>query len=650
MADLLNIGSTGLLAFQRSIATTSHNISNSTTEGYTRQRVELSAQTPFFNGSGFEGAGVSVSSVKRLYDEYINSEVTSNLSSYKQQETLSELASQLDGFLADPNVGVSPVLQDFFKALQDVSTDPSSTSSRQVVLSQAETLASVMNDTVTRLDTLSSGVNFDINSNIEEINSLARAIADVNEDILSAGGSSAAFQPNDLLDQREVLVKKLSEFVDLNTIIQDNGGMNVFIGKGQALVVGAQYQQLGTLSSEFDATRLEVGLVAGNTINNISSQITGGKLGALLTFRTDMLDPAYQEIGRVALTLAVDVNAQHQNGMDLNGELGGNFFSDITSTGIINSAQNNVATNLDVTVDVTDSTLIHASEYLLSYDGTNYSLRRQLDDVLVGTAASIAALSTAVSPTEGFTLTLNGGSATAGDKFIISTVRTAAKDIDVVVTQTDKLALASPLRMSRSATNTGTALISSDQLISRIGNTLPAAPITFTFDGTNAYDIAIGGVPTGGSIAYNPATDSGTTYQYTVAGLGDYEFTIKGTPATGDVFTLDVNTNGIGDNRNALSLIGLQQQKRVANSSANYQDAYAQLVSSIGSQTQSANFSRDVSEALYNRSIEARESISGVNLDEEAADLIRYQQAYTAVARIITTADELFDTLLNAVR
>jgi len=648
MADLLNIGTTGLLAFQRSIATTSHNITNSTTEGYTRQRVELSSQTPQLGGSGFEGTGVTINSVKRLYDDFTNSEVVTNLSSYKQQETLTTLSSQLDNFLADSDVGISPALQDFFKSLQDVSSDPSSTSARQVVFSQANTLTSIFSDNVARLDKLSAGINSDLTSSINEVNGLARAIADINEDILSTGGGLAGFPPNDLLDRRDVLVKQLAEFVDIRTLVQDDGGLNVFIGKGQALVIGAQYQQLGTVANDFDATRLEVGLVVGNSISDVSSQISGGKLGGLITFRDGLLDTAYQSIGRVALTLSEDINTQHQLGYDLDGQLGANFFNDLTSTTSINNARNDVATNISVQADVTDSSVIYASDYLLSFDAGAYSLRRVDDNALVGTAANIAALSTAIEATEGFSLTSVGGVAvTSGDKFLISTVRNAADDIKLALSHTNELALASPLLFSKSAVNTGTAEITADSLISRAGNTLPAAPITFTFDGVNSFAI----VPGGGTITYDPATDRGTSYQYTVdGGVGVYEFTVNGIPAAGDVFTLGVNTNGIGDNRNALDIISLQEQRLVANGSTNYQDAFSQLVSEVGAKTQSADFSRQASLGLYERSVAAREAISGVNLDEEAADLIRFQQSYQAVARVITTANELFDSLLNAVR
>lgn len=653
MADLLNIGVNGLLAYQRSLSTTSHNIANVNTEGYRRQRVELSTQNPQFTGAGFEGSGVKVAAVTSIYNQFIENQLTNNTSLFNEQETLHKLSSDLDNLLADPDTGLSPVLQSFFKSLQDLSTDPGSTPVRQVVLSEAEGLTSVFNDTYTRLENQKAGVNAEISSAIVEINSLSTSIANINKDILLTSGGSGNFPANDLIDQRQTLINELAELVSLTTVTQKDGSVNVFIGKGQSLVVGTKSLQLATSTNDFDITKLEVGIAVGSSSVNISNQIKGGKLGGALLFRNDVLDKAYNQLGRVALTLSEDMNAQHQLGFDLNNVLGGNFFTDLTSTTAAANGNNAGATDHVYTATVSDSNLIQASDYRLDFGtGNVYSLTRLSDNTVIGSSASLATLSSTTSASEGFTLTLTSGSSiTIGDSFLVSPAGTAARDIDVALTNTKQIAAASPLFATRAAANTGDARFSNDALISSTGS-LPTAPITFTFNsGSNTFvaSPSAATTPAAATIAYNPATDSGTQYQVVLAGVGTYQFTVTGTPANGDSLSVDVNSSASGDNRNILSMINLQEQKTVANGSANYQESFSELVSETGVKTKRAEFSMNANQVLYERAVSSQLEVSGVNLDEEAADLIRFQQAYQAVARIITTADELFQSLLGAV-
>lgn len=653
MADLLNIGVNGLLAYQRSLSTTSHNIANVNTEGYRRQRVELGTQTPQYTGAGFEGSGVKVSAVKSIYNQFIESQLTTNTSLLNEQETLYRLSSDLDNLLADPDVGLSPVLQNFFKSLQDLSTDPSSTPVRQVVLSEADALTSIFNDTYNRLNTEKDAVNSQVSSAVTDINSLSLSIASINNDIILASGGSATTPPNDLIDQRQNLLNDLAELVNLNTVTQSDGSINVFIGKGQSLVVGTSAQQLTTVANEYDAGRLEVALVAGSGTVNINNQISGGKLGGALTFRKDVLDKTFLQLGRVAMGLATDMNEQHKLGYDLNNTLGTNFFSDLTTTTAVDSANNAGTTNHVYNATVTDSGLLQASDYRLSYGaGGAYSVTRLSDNKLIGTNTNLATLSTAVSASEGFSLALGSGSSIAvGDSFLISPVKTAAGDIGVSLTNTSQIAAASPIIAARNAANTGDSKFINDGLISSTG-TLPSGAITFTFNsGTNTFvaSPAISTTPNAATIAYNPATDSGKQYTVTLAGVGDYQFTVTGTPANSDSISINVNTNGSGDNRNIASMLALQEKKTLANGTANYQESFSELVADVGVKTKRAEFAMDANQVLYDRAQSAQLEVSGVNLDEEAADLIRFQQAYQAVARIISSADELFQSLLGAV-
>lgn len=646
MADLLNIGSSGLLAYQRALTTVSHNITNANTEGYSRQSVELATQKPQFSGAGYEGSGVKVAAVRRNLDQFLEGQLSTSLSTFKQQEKLASLSAELDNFLADADVGISPTLQNFFKAVQDVSTDPSSSTARQVLLSESETLSAVFNDTYTKLDTIKNGLNVDISVNLEEINSLSQGIAGYNKEIARAQGGSDKFPPNDLLDQRQDLVNKLAELVKVSTLEQDDGSLNVFIGKGQSLVIGSESRTLSVLRSEFDPTRLDIGLKTGSTVSNITAQLSGGEIGGLLEFRNNLLNQSYATVGLLAVALSEDMNAQHQLGYDLNGQLGGNFFNDITVTNSTASSSNAPSTDTIFQSTVTDSNRLQASDYRLDYSGGNYTLTRLNDNSVIAGPLGLAALTTAVEASEGFSIALaSGATISDGDRFLLAPVRNGSRDLAVSINDTKLIAAASPLRFAQSSTNSGNASISQDLLVQRTGNSLPAAPITLTFDDVaNVFNLS-----SGGSIAYDPATDSGSSLQVAVAGLGSYQFTLTGTPANGDVFTLGTNTNGISDNRNALAMVALQQQKQVNNGSADYQAAFTELVTDVGVKTRQAEFGRNSSGAIYERVFAAQQEVSGVNLDEEAANLLKFQQAYQAVARVITTADELFQTLLGAV-
>ncbi len=653
MADLLNIGVNGLLAYQRSLSATSHNISNVNTEGYRRQSVELSTLPPQFNGAGFEGSGVQIAGVTRAYDQFIESQLTNNTSLYKQQEIMHAFASDLDNMLADSQVGLSPALQSYFKSLHDLSTDPSSTPVRQVVLSEAETLTTVFNGTHARLNDLENGINLEVSTAINQINSYAESIAKLNKSILITQGAGPNVEANDLLDQRQTLINKLAELVSVNTVEQDDGSMNVFIGKGHSLVVGTQSQSLAVANNVFDGSRLEVGLAVGTSIVNITDQISGGRLGGALAFRDEMLNPAYNQLGRLALSLSADMNTQHKLGYTLDNTFGSDFFSDLTTSTSRSSSNNATATDHVYSATVTDTNLLKASDYRLDYrSGGTYSLTRISDNTEVATAGSLAALSTAVSASEGFSLALTAGSSIAvGDSFMISPVSKASENMSVVLSDTNKIAAASPLLTSRAASNSGNAKFDNDILLTGTGS-LPTGTISFTFNSaTNQFiaSPAAATTPAAATIAYNPATDNGIQYQVNLAGVGDYQFTVTGTPANGDVINIDINSNGSSDNRNMLAMIALQEQKQIGNSSANYQEAYSELVSEIGVKTSRAEFARDANQVLFDRTVSSQQEKSGVNLDEEAADLIRFQQAYQAVARVITTADQLFQTLLGAV-
>lgn len=644
---MLGIGVSGLMAFQRALNTTGHNISNANTEGYSRQRVELAARTPQYAANGYIGSGVQVDTVRRMYDEFLTLQLRASTASHGQLESYYGFAGQIDNMLADARTGLAPAVDAFFGATHALASDPTSTPAREVLLSEANALADRFHYLDRRLADVESGVNAQIKTTVAEINDLASAIAGVNRQIVLAPGQGSDPPPNDLLDQRDQLIRRLAERVTVTTVAQDDGALNVFIGNGQTLVMGATAQSLSAVANQYQATRCEVGYAAGATSVNISSQISGGTLGGLLAFRGEVLDATRNALGRVAIGLSATFSAQHALGQDLNGTLGGNFFSAIDATSPKARASASNTGGATIAVTVSNAAALTASDYLLQFAGGVYTVTRLSDTATVYSGAAFPG----TIASEGLSLALAGAPA-AGDRFLIQPTRLAAQDFAGAISDPSKVAAAAPIRTREATdaaglpTNFGTGKISAGS-VSNTTNLPLAGNITLTFNSTLNQFTVVGGP--GGTLAYNPATEGGGK-QFTFAAYGGITFTLSGTPANGDSFVIDNNTNGVGDNRNALELAGLQTKLTLGGGTASYGDVYGQLVADVGGRTHSADINRNAQKVLLDQSIAAREAVSGVNLDEEAAALVHFQQAYQAAAQAISIANSAFETLLAAVR
>ncbi len=646
--DILGIGISGLLAFQRALATAGHNIANANTEGYSRQRVEFGTRAPQYAANGYIGTGVQVDSVRRLYDAFLNQQVRSHTSSYQRYERYYALAAQVDNLLADSQGGLNTALREFFDAVHDLADNPASGGARQVVLSQAEALAERFHVMDERLDSLDRDINAQIRTAVGEIERLAVQIADLNRQIATLPGQGADPPANDLLDERERLVTRLAEYVAVTTVSQDNGALNVFIGSGQALVIGDRVQSLSITANEYEASRYEIGYAVGGTSVNITNQLAGaGTLGAALAIRAEVLDPVRNALGRIAIGLAATFNAQHALGLDLDGNLGGMFFSSINaSSPVVSASRNNTGTGV-VSATVTDAAALTASDYLLERSGATYTLTRLSD----GTVTTLSTFPGGPEEVDGITLSLSSGVIAPGDRFLIRPTRSAAGDFDVYLSDPRAIAAAAPLIASSAAANTGSGKLTSVAVTSASALPLFAGngTITLSYDSANQRFAVTDSSGLVGYVSYDPSTDSGT--ELTLPGaLNFITVQVTGTPSSGDSFTIADNTNGEADNRNALRLAGLESERRLAGATASYAELYGQLVADVGTRTQTADTGRQAQQLLLNQAVAAREAVSGVNLDEEAADLVRLQQAYQAAAQVIAVADTLFQTLLYAVR
>ncbi len=623
-----SIGVSALSAAQMGLSTTAHNISNVNTEGFHRQAIVQATNIPVGTGSGFVGQGVNVDTVKRIYSQFLDNQVLQSQTRSSSFNSYLSSINQIDNVVANASAGLSPALQDFFKAVNDVANAPQSVSSRQALLSTASAMVSRFQSLQGRFSEIQDGLNSQLSGSVSAINTYATQIAKLNDQIILQSGSFN--QPaNDLLDQRDALVLKLSEQVRTTTIRQDNGALNVFIGNGQPLVVDQRAFALTAVVSPDDPRRYEVAYKSGGNAQLLpQGALTGGVIGGLLDFRSETLDQAANALGRIALALAGTFNTQHRLGQDLNGALGGDFFALPTPT-VIFSSKNTGSGAL--TAAVGDVNLLTTSDYRVEFDGTDYVVT----DLASKTSSTVLAanLATAI---PGLSLSMAGAPA-AGDVFTVQPTRYAARDIALASTlNTTTIAAAAPLSVNAVLSNTGSARVTSSTVTNVSGLPL-GANITLTYDSaTNEFAVA-GAVPAVANISYTSGTPM------TVNGL---ILTLSGSPAEGDVFTIGNNVNGVSDNRNALLLARLQTMNTMLGGTASYQGAYGQMVSQIGNTTAAIQASAKAEENLLMSSRNSQQALSGVNLDEEAANLLRYQQAYQAAGKMLQIASTLFDSLL----
>ena len=649
-SGLLGIGTSALLSTQRALDTIGHNVANVNTPGYSRQRVELAARLPQTFSSGFIGTGVDITGITRSYDQFLTGELRTSSSGYSESSTLAALSNGLDNLLADQNSGLSPVLGSFFAAMQGAANDPTSLAARGALLGEADSLATRINGLNDWLDTTRRSLGARLDTNVQEVNQMAASIASLNQQIIDARGSAGGQPPNDLLDQRDQLVLELSGKVSITTTTQEDGAMNVFIGSGQSLVLGVQHSTLGVVERVSDPGQFDITIGApGSPAVEITNLITGGEMGGVLRYREQVLMPAMNDLGRLAIELGTFMNAQHRAGVSLDGQPGLDLFS-VASPQIVPDSGNGGT----IAVAFDDVAQLTADEYRLTYDGASWSLTRAGNGQVVPMSGSGSAADPFIA--EGISITIGAG-AVAGDGYNVRPTRDGAASFNVLTGNPRELALAAPVLASAAVLNTGTGQISSGT-VTDINN--PAfqsppgqlsPPVRIRFTSPTSYEVIDQGtsavIDTG---SYDPATGADV---FPTANLGidyGYQVRITGSPAAGDEFNVAYNSNGAADNRNALLLAGMQTQQLMNGGTTSFNDAYGQLVADVGTQARSAQVGTDVQASVLKQAESEWAASSGVNLDEEAADLLRYQQAYQAAAQIIAVSDTIFQTLISAFR
>jgi flagellar hook-associated protein 1 FlgK len=659
MADLLNIGLSGLSASKSQLSITGHNISNVNTPGYSRQDAPQATRTPQFSGAGYVGSGTTLVEIRRTYSEFLTNQLRSSTSLSSDVEAYKSQIDQLDSLLAGSTTGITPSLQKFFSALQTAAEDPANIPARQLVLAEAEGLARRFNTVSDRLTEQNNFTNKQMAAVTDQVNRLAGSIGSLNEAIATASANGK--KPNDLLDARDEAVRQLSTYIGVTVTPQDDSSFNISVGSGQPLVVGSTVSRLEVVPGQGDPNRHEIQFVSGGSRQGITSQITGGELGGLIRYREEVLDTTMNSLGRLALAVSDRINVQQTQGLDLKGEMGAALFGDYNSDSLMDLRATPFSGNTsaaDASLRITDTSSLSVSDYRLEFDGTNYTARRLSDSASITVTSNAGTLSFADSAgkDQGFTLEISG-TPQAGDKFALQPTRRGATDIKTVLDQADQLAFAAPVRAESNLQNVGTGVISQPETSESVDmaalKAALSADITLTYNSGTPPTISGAGVTQVSPTVFTP----GQTNELAISIDGrSFTFTVSGRPQEGDTFTIGFNQNGVSDNRNALKMVDLQTRQtigvdaNVSGSGKSFTDGYGELVERVGTLTAQARMDSEATGAILKQATDNRDSLSAVNLDEEAANLIKFEQYYNASAQIIQVARSLFDTLISTFR
>lgn len=662
MADnLLAIGTSGVLASTGLLNTTGNNISNLNTKGYVRQRTEYE--------SSILGLGVGRGTTERLISDFAVKQMrmdTSNLAFYQQY--LSE-ASRVDTLFANSANSVGSGMTDLFKQIQTANNDPANNSSRSLVLGSAQTLINKFNTQSKLLTDQQAYINEQLSVFVSDANSMAASIAQINKEIAGYGRSSTTPPPMDLLDKRDEAIRKLAELVDIQVLDANNGEKLIFLNAGQALVLQQGKFNMLSADGDPDLGRKVVKLQLDYNTNvtaEMDINLLGGKVGALLEFRADVLEPSLNKLGQLALSLGDSFNSQNKLGMDGNGLIGKDLFI-LGGYAGLPFKQNTGAGQVLATVAPGEGKNIPPNDFLVEFVAPNQFTMSALDsqgNVIAGSAVTQATGTVAY----GFEINMDtsAGAFAAGDKFIFKPLSTAANKIQLATTRAEDLALASPVKGEYTLANGGNGRIgsitvsdTSTATFTTTAGALNNGPFTARYLGGDNFEIFDGSntsLGTTGAMA-------GGQYNNLLAAAGitnlGFDFSLTGVPKNGDTFVISYNTSGFKDNRNGLALSGLQDKELVrknavaapaADNSSSFTEAYGDVISFVGQKTSQIRIAAESAKSVLAQSQAWYESISGVNLDEEAANLIRFQQSYAAAAKIISTSQTIFDTLLQAAR
>ncbi|MFL6966992.1 flagellar hook-associated protein FlgK [Pseudomonas alvandae] len=686
--SLLNIGMSGLSASQTALVTTGNNIANVDTAGYSRQQTVQTTKASNQYGNVFIGSGTTLADVRRVYNSYLEAQLKTTTSLNSDAAAYQGQITPLDSLLSDSGTGLNGALTKFFASVQNVNAKPGDDASRQLLLSDAQALSNRFNSVASQLTEQSQNINGNLSNMVEQINNLATTVAQLNKKIAEVSNAGGA--PNDLLDARSETIRQLSTFTGTQ-VVENGSSLDIYLGSGQPLVMGNITNKLEAVPDKNDPGRIGIQLNSGSSVMDITQVMTGGEIGGLMRYRSTVLDPAMNELGRVALVVADQMNSIQASGIDKNGAFGSNLFSSINSAAQMSqrsvASLGNSAGSGNFNVSIEDTGKLTTNDYKITFtSATDYTVQRLPDNTPMG------AFNTATTPppvVDGFALTFGGGPAVAGDSFKITPTRNAAGSIKTEMTDSKRLAIAAPLGAAITPGGSGTLTIPAsgqptmttkldiydEATTSIIQNGIKnSMPVKVVFGATSAggssqaYQLrdAQGGLISSGTIIPGqsntlslsvplkdatgaPIMDSSVPpVQRTVT----FDMSIAGAPSEGAGINISLSQPGSLDNRNGTALAGLQTAKTVDTNTASkgisLNDAYGKLVEGVGAKAAQGKLDSAATGAILDNAKNARDSLSGVDLDEETGNLVKFQQYYTASSQIIKAAQQIFSTLINS--
>ncbi|MGS5088792.1 flagellar hook-associated protein FlgK [Hydrogenophaga sp. A37] len=636
MSSALNIGTLALNANLSALQVIGHNIANVNTAGYSRQTVDMRSSGYQTLGGNFYGQGVELGTVARQHDAYLTREaqLSSSVAS-ADSERLARL-NQLENLFPTGETGLGSAMNDLLNAWSDVASSPTNLAARAVVIGRGEEIAARLRDTAGQMDILASSARQQVGDTVDTINKLAGEIGILNQKIIESQGNTG--QPNDLLDQRDTLIGELSKLVQVSTVSADDGSMSVFVAGSQPLVLGTGVARLAVVPDSTDGSQQRIHFQLGNNSTALPVSALGGELGGVMQFIDEDLKEVGNQLGRMALALNATVNAQHQLGVDLRGDTGASFFVPATDAAGLPVPTNTGTAALHA--EVSDPTALRPSDYQVNFTGTGVDIVRLSD----GQSTSFAGLPADL---DGLSFQIDSGAAASGDSFLVKPFAAAARDMQMAVSAADRLAAASPVMVTPGTGNTGGMSIGSLYAVEPSANLTDPVTLTFLADGS----FTATGLGPGNPPPDNPGLPP--SYNYTPGQplvFNGWSLTLRGNPSAGDSFDITAasTTNFAQNAGNAAGLLALRDLATF--DGVSLANGYSAVLSDMGTRVQGAQFAASYSGQVASSNEAARAAVSGVNLDEEAARLLQYQQAYQAAAKYMQIAQGIFDTLLQTMR
>ena len=688
--NLYGLGVQGLLVAKQSLDTVGHNIANVNTDGYSRQStVQVTSGGQQF-GTGFSGIGTQIDDVIRSFDQFSFSDLQGNTSNLSYNQYFLDSVTRVDQVVSDADTSITNVLAQYFSAVNTVADNPNSLESRNNLIEVSKNMTSTFTRLHDQLDLQYRSLNNEVDNIAQEMTALASNLAEVNAEIQMVWENGTKHLPNDLLDQRDSLVLEISKYSDVSTVQLDNGSINLFIGTGQPLVLGQEALKVEAIVGRTDNAKLELAISSNGTTQRLRGDVMGGKIQAVYDFRNDVLDKAFNQLGQTAIGIGHSMNEQQKLGLDLNMQVGTDFFNDVNSQKAM--TQRALTTNdglgeATLGVQIDDISLLPPDNFeltVLSYAGGPPELVQfqltNLDDgtqlTLPAAGAQDLSLTRNISVAEyGFSINVDSVNAAdplqAGKRFELRPTRLGAQAFETQMSDSALIAAAgNQILITEGTANTGASKSRITQITNPNNPNYPSPedvttnPVTAAQGlrievteaplGTFTYQIldANTGVPIEEPLGTPLTGIAFTAPQQTISYAGfEVEISIEDTAALDNyTFTFDYHETGVGSNENSLVMAGFQTDKTLNKGRSTFQDNYALMTSEVGTITSSADVRVQSSQVLFEQASDRVTSVAGVNLDEEAADLLKYQTAYNAAARVVTVADELMETLLAAVR